>query len=204
MFRQEDAVKYFREHEGVIAHMYLDVVGLVTIGVGFMLPSPVAAETLKLIRRDSGAPATKEEKRRDWESVRAEAKAKRASTYRKCTQLDLPEAEIDRRLAELLEDFARSLRGRFPKFDRFPDTAQIGLLDMIYSLGPRGLFVGFPKFCAAVDQQDWRACARESKRRNVSERRNADLKQLFLDAAKPKPRTKVRRATRNPAPRGSS
>jgi GH24 family phage-related lysozyme (muramidase) len=183
MFQLAAAVKYFREHEGVVRHMYLDVVGLVTIGVGFMLPNPAAAQALKLVRRDTGAPATDEEKRRDWEAVRGQLKARRASAYRRFTALDMPDAEIDQRLITLIGDFARNLRGRFPKFDQFPDPAQLGLLDMAYSLGSRGLFVGFPKFCAAVDAQDWKKCAQESGRRNVSESRNAVLRQLFLDAA---------------------
>ena len=184
MFRQEDAVDYFRTHEGVVSHMYLDIVGLVTIGVGFMLPNPAAAQALKLVRRGTGKAATKEEKAAEWETVHQQRKAMRASTYKKFTQLDMPDDEIDKQLGVLIDGFARNLRNRFAKFDRFPDPAQIGLLDMIYSLGPKGLFVGFPKFCAAVDAQDWKACARESRRRNVSDNRNADLKQLFLDAAK--------------------
>ncbi len=183
MFKLEDAVKYFREHEGVVNHMYLDVVGLVTVGVGFMLPNPAAAQALKLVRRDTGAPASDEEKRQDWESVHRREKAKLAASYKKFTQTGLPDSEINLELANRIGDFARNLRQRFPKFDQFPDKAQIGLLDMIYSLGPRGLFTGFPKLCSAVDAQDWKACAEESQRRNVSTSRNADLRQLFLDAA---------------------
>ncbi len=184
MFRQEDAVTYFRTHEGVVNHMYLDIVGLVTIGVGFMLPNPAAAQALRLVRRDTGKPATGEEKAAEWETVHAQRKAMRASTYKKFTNLDMPDAEVDKQLGVLIDDFVRNLHNRFPKFGKFPDPAQIGLLDMIYSLGPKGLFVGFPKFCSAVDAQDWKACARESRRRNVSDNRNADLKQLFVDAAK--------------------
>jgi len=184
MLKQEDAVKYFREHEGVVNHMYLDVVGLVTIGVGFLLRNPAAAQALTLLRRDTGAPATDEEKRRDWESVNSQEKAKLAKTYKKFTKLDMSDAEIDKGLVIRLDDFATNLRQRFDDFDGFPDQAQLGLLDMIYSLGPKGLFVGFPKFCAAADDEDWKACARESKRGGVSDSRNADLKQLFLDAAK--------------------
>ena len=39
-----DAVKYFREHEGVVNHMYLDIVGLVTVGVGFLLEEASEAQ----------------------------------------------------------------------------------------------------------------------------------------------------------------
>ena len=183
MFRMEDAVKYFRNHEGVVSHMYLDVVGLVTVGVGFLLSTARSAHGLAFVRRDTGVLASDTEKAADWDAVRAQPKAKLAKSYKKFTQLDLPDSEIDRRLEQLIADFVSTLRGRFPKFDSFPDKAQIGLLDMIYSLGPKGVFIGFPAFCAAVDAKDWKKCARECKRRNVSDSRNADLQQLFRDAA---------------------
>ncbi len=183
VFKPEDAVKYLRQHEGVVSYMYLDVVGLVTIGVGFMLPNADAATVLNLVRRDTAAPASVDEKRQDWESVHSQDKAKLAQAYKEFTKLDLPDAEIDRELTKRVNDFQRNLTNRFPKFDGFPDQAQTGLVDLIYSLGPRGLFNGFPKLCAAANAGDWNACAEQSSRGNVSATRNADLKQLFLDAA---------------------
>jgi GH24 family phage-related lysozyme (muramidase) len=183
MFNLEDAIQFFRQHEGVVSHMYLDVVGLVTIGVGFLLPNTAAAQALNLIRRDTGDPGSDEEKAQDWESVHAQSKARPAASYQAFTRLDLPDAEIDRVLAGRIQDFTRNLRQHFPNFDAFPDAAQIGLLDMIYSLGPQGLFKGFPKFCAAAEAQDWTACAHEGARRNVSQTRNDDLKRLFQEAA---------------------
>ena len=95
----------------------------------------------------------------------------------------MPDAEIDKVLQDFLQTFTTALRQRFPKFDQFPEKAQIGLLDMTYSLGALGLFKGYPRFCTAVDAQDWKTCAREGARRNVSDNRNADLQQLFRDAA---------------------
>lgn len=184
MFRTEEAARYFREHEGVIDHMYLDVVGLVTIGVGFLLPSPESACQLKLVNGATGATATDAEKAQDWKNIFAQEKGKLALSYRRFTRLSLPQAEIDAGLLNRLEEFRRLLRGRLPDLDSFPEKAQIGLLDMIYSLGPKGLFVGYPAFCAAAAKSDWRACARESKRRNVSESRNQDLAQLFREAAR--------------------
>jgi GH24 family phage-related lysozyme (muramidase) len=183
VFKPEDAVKYLREHEGVVSYMYLDVVGLVTIGVGFMLPSPDAAEALNLVCRDTRAPASAEQKRQDWESVHTQAKAKLAAAYKPFTKLDLPDSEIDSELAKRLNDFTKNLNNRFPEFTAFPATVQIGLLDMIYSLGPRGLYHGYPKLCAAAETLDWKTCAEQSSRGNVSGKRDADLKQLFLDAA---------------------
>jgi GH24 family phage-related lysozyme (muramidase) len=183
MFQPEDAVAYLRKYEGVVNFMYLDVVGLVTTGVGFLLADAAAAGPLAFIRRDTGAPATDDEKRADWEAVHARPKAELAANYRPFTILDLPDAAIDLELTRRIDGFVRNLQSRFPQFAEFPDTAQIGILDMVYSLGPGGLFRGFPRFCSAVDRQDWPACAREGVRGNVSPARNDELQQLFLEAA---------------------
>lgn len=183
MLRLADAVKYFRDHEGVVSHMYLDIVGLVTVGVGFLLRNPEDAVALKFVSRTTGKAATAEEKRRDWAAVSRQEKARRADFYKKFTQLDLPADQIDKRLELLIGEFSGSLRSQFPKFDQFPATAQIGLLDMIYSLGPSGFFKGYPKMCAAVARDDWKAAAEECERGGVAPSRNADCRQLFLDAA---------------------
>ena len=185
MFLPQDAVSYLRKYEGVVNFMYLDIVGLVTTGVGFLLADAAAAGPLAFIRRDTGAPATDEEKRADWEAVHARPKAELAANYRPFTCLDLPDAAIDLELTRRIDGFLRNLESRFPQFAEFPATAQIGILDMVYSLGPGGLFRGFPRFCSAVDQRDWTACAREGLRGNVSQARNDQLRQLFCEAAGP-------------------
>jgi GH24 family phage-related lysozyme (muramidase) len=183
MFQLEEAVAYLRRHEGVVNHMYLDVVGLVTIGVGFLLPDAAAAQALNLVRRDGGNPASVDEKAADWEAVHSRPKAELAANYRAFTRLDLPDTAIDAELADLITGFVRNLESRFPQFQNYPAPAQTGLIDMVYSLGPAGLFRGFPKFCAAVDQQDWAACAQEGIRGNVSQSRNEELQGLFVEAA---------------------
>ena len=182
MLQLEAAVAYLRRHEGVVNHMYLDVVGLVTIGVGFMLPDAAAAKALNLVRRDSGDPASTDEKAADWEAVHSRPKAQLAADYRAFTRLYLPDAAIDGELTARVGGFARNLQNRFPQFQLYPAPAQTGLIDMVYSLGPAGLFRGFPKFCAAADREDWDACAQEATRGNVSPARNEDLRGLFLAA----------------------
>lgn len=182
MFKLEEAVKYFRAHEGVIPHMYLDIVGLVTVGVGFLLRKPEDAVAIPFVNRKTGKAATAAEKRADWASVNAQEKAKLAATYKKFTQLDMTDAEIDKRLGTFISDFATALRRQFKDFDSYPQSVQIGLLDMVYSLGPDGFVKGYPKLCAAVVKKDWTTAANECERKGVSPTRNKDCKQLFLDA----------------------
>ncbi len=141
------------------------------------------AVSLKLVHRETGQPATAQQKRADWAAVSAQPKAKRAAFYKKFTQLEMPPEEIDKQVTRLIGEFSDILRKQFTSFDSFPTKAQIGTLDMIYALGPKGLFNGFPKFCAAVSEGKWTIAAEECHRGGVSDSRNADCRQLFLDAA---------------------
>jgi GH24 family phage-related lysozyme (muramidase) len=94
----------------------------------------------------------------------------------------MPEAEVRRVLESKLRAFAESLRLRFAAFDTFPATAQLALLDMIYNVGPSGLFNGFPKLCRAAERREWARCADECRRVGISAERNEDCRNLFLAA----------------------
>lgn len=179
---KEEIFRHFEKHEGVISHMYLDTVGKVTIGIGFMIPDPHGALAYRLVGRATGVAASSQEKLADWTNVSRQTKGKLAQTYKKFTQLDMPDAEVRRVLDEKLRAFAESLRIRFAAFDTFPATAQLALLDMIFNVGPNGLFKGFPKLCRAADRLDWATCAAECKRIGISGDRNEDCENLFLSA----------------------
>lgn len=49
------------QYEGIVEHMCLDGEGLVTVGVGHMIPSANNAATLSFWHRKTGASATPEE-----------------------------------------------------------------------------------------------------------------------------------------------
>ena len=194
---QEEIFGHFEKHEGAIGHMYLDTVGKVTIGIGFMIPDPHSALAYRLINRATGNAAGSQEKLADWTRVSQQTKGKIAQSYRRFTTLDMPEDEVRRVLDDKLRGYAESLRTQFAAFDAFPGTAQLALLDMIFNLGPNGLFRGFPKLCGAARRQDWTMCAAESKRLGISQDRNDDTRNLFLAAvAAPAPRRMTMRRIR--------
>jgi hypothetical protein len=58
----------------------------------------------------------------------------------------------------------------------------MALLDMIYNLGPAGLFKGFPHLVAAVQNGAWAQAAQHCMRRGPSAARNAWTQQQFLSA----------------------
>lgn len=173
------AVEYLKAHEGVVNHMYLDVVGLVTIGVGFMIPTHFAADNLDVVRRVDGVPATTEEKADEWRAIRALKEGRQAKWYKQFTKLEMQGPDIDLMLARLLHNFYLDLSMRFKGIREFPLPVGLGLLDMAYSLGTTGLLSKYPKFCDAVRRHDWAACADECERRNVSKSRNEALAELF-------------------------
>jgi len=46
-------------------------------------------------------------------------------------------------------------RGIWAEFDSFPTIIQEALVELVYNMGANGVEQGFPKFCDAVDAQDW-------------------------------------------------
>jgi hypothetical protein len=58
----------------------------------------------------------------------------------------------------------------------------MALLDMIYNLGPEGLFKEFPHLIADVDARAWAQAAESCLRRGPSAARNSWTRQQFLDA----------------------
>ena len=180
---EERRREMIKNGEGSIPHMYLDTVSKVTVGVGNMIPTAAAAEGLTFVRRDNGAPASAAEIRQDYESVAKQQKANLASSYKKFTQLDMPEDAIDTLLDARIDEFETGLRRSFPDFDNYPDKAQMGLMDMAFNLGNHGLVSKFPTFTNAAKEKDWLRCAEECRRTGISDARNAETKKLFEDAA---------------------
>jgi hypothetical protein len=181
----QQSLTYFTEHEGKINHMYVDSVGLVTVGIGRMLPDATAAQALPFVFKGTTQRAGLAEIALSWQTMHDQEKGHAASYYEQFTLLELPDADCDADFWHSVGGFTVTLRQRFPKFDGYPDAVQLGLLDMLYSMSQHELFAGYPHFCAAVDSQDWLVCAQECRRGGVSDQRNTDCAALFSSAAIP-------------------
>ncbi len=169
--------------------MYLDSRGIVTIGIGRALETVQQAQELPFVLRGTSTPATAHLIGLEWYAVKAQKPAMAASYYLQCTVLELPDAAINADFNKSLNYFTGILRRHFPKFDSYPEAAQLGLMDMIYSEGEGTLFLpkppGSPHFCAGALANDWATCAAECKRGGVSDQRNADCAALFRSAVIP-------------------
>jgi GH24 family phage-related lysozyme (muramidase) len=173
----------FARWEGKITHMYLDTKGLVTVGIGKMLPNVAAAQALGFVRRSDKATATATEIETDFKEVSKQTKGKLASSYEKYTKLDLPDDAIFDLLKSVVDGFEADLENNFVGYKTYPVAAKRALLDMIYNLGLGGL-LKFKKLKASVEAGDWKKAAEDCHRTGPSDERNDWTRDLFLEAGK--------------------
>jgi GH24 family phage-related lysozyme (muramidase) len=169
-----------KEFEGCVPWMYRDTVGKVTVGVGLMLPDSKSAEALPFILGTRAA--TPEEIATEYARIDAMAMGRASAFYKTPTSLVLTQQTIDAKLSSVLAGFEADLRSQFPHYDALPDGIKMALLDMIYNLGPAGLFKGFPHLVAAIQTGAWQQAAEHCIRRGPSAARNAWTREQFLSA----------------------
>jgi hypothetical protein len=186
------AFRAFNEpFEGVVPWMYLDIKGLVTVGVGNLIdPVELAVPLPFRFRAQPAVLATPAQIAAEWSRIKNNPALAKAG-YRACqalTELGLDEAGIDSLVAARLASNEASLKkyGPFEEFDAWPADAQLGLLSMAWALGPGGP-PAFPRFAAACRVQDFAGAATDCA---ISERgnpgvapRNAANRTLFGNAA---------------------
>lgn len=177
----EESYSALRRWEGTVPYMYLDSVGLVTIGIGFMLPNVYAASTLPFVNTD-GSPSTQEEIAADFNRVKSLPQNKLPTAYHSFSSPLLPDAEIVKLTASKINSFEVSLRRMYPDYGIYPDAVKIALIDMIYNLGAAKLQAQYPKFNAAVRAHDWQLAASQCHRNGPSADRNAWAYQQFMEA----------------------
>ena len=172
------------EHsEGTVDHLYCDTVGYVTIGVGCMLPNEKAACEMPLRHRDTNQLVSEQEKSDAFHAVKdAFTDNARASYYKKVSNLYLAQEDIESELKKKLDGFIARIVSSFPAFESFPDKAKIGILDMAYNLGVQGVVKKFPTFSRGIREQNWRLCAEQCRRKQVSQERNDWVKNMFMEA----------------------
>jgi GH24 family phage-related lysozyme (muramidase) len=176
----EQSLASLKRFEGCVPWMYRDTVGKITVGVGLMLPDSQSAQSLPFLA--GSRPAAPQEIAAEFTRVDALPQGHPAPFYKSPTSLELPQQAIDASLTHTLEKFETDLRAHLPHYDIFPDGVKMALLDMIYNLGPEGLFHGFPHLIASVEAQNWAQAAAQCLRHGPSLARNTWTRQQFLDS----------------------
>jgi GH24 family phage-related lysozyme (muramidase) len=168
--------------EGNVGWMYLDSLGLVTVGVGHLLAYAAAAAVLPFML-PSGDPAGVTAVCAEFNLVRGLAPAMLPGYYEAATKLRMSQASIDALLDADLASLALALEHRLAGFGGYPGSAQEALLDLGFQVGPSGLAAKFPKLCAAAEAGRWRICALECRTPGAADSRNQARARLFEQAA---------------------
>ena len=177
--------------EGRVSHMYLDIKGLVTVGVGNLIdPVELALALPFRVKNLPDTPANRARIAAEWQAIKSDRSLaeKGAQACAPLTALELSDEAIDALIAQRAAEDEQSLKRQpqFASFDTWPADAQLALLSMAWALGPGGV-AGFPKLSAACHALDFHSAAAECE---ISEDgnagvvpRNAANRALFLNAA---------------------
>jgi GH24 family phage-related lysozyme (muramidase) len=171
-----------KQHEGVIAWIYLDSLGIATTGVGHALFTAAYAVHLPFTKLSSLIPASSDDILAEYNAVRQLKPDELPGYYEARTTLRLSGAAIDNLLDQDVVTLQHDLTAYLPGLPSYPAPAQEALLDMAFQLGAHGLVEKFPHMIADVMAQNWPACADNCHREGIAEWRNEATQQLFLQA----------------------
>lgn len=182
--------------EGVVKYMYLDIKGLVTIGVGNLIDPINAALNLPFRYKNkpgvtnAGQSASRADIEAEWKLIKGKQELAQKG-HRACeplTKLELDDTAINTLIDQRLmqnESFLKRQKA-FKDFDQWPADAQLGLLSMAWAMGP-GFSASWPKFSAACEKMDFDAAAANCKMSEAGNPgvipRNRANKRLFQNAA---------------------
>lgn len=164
-------VSFSETFEGLTSFMYLDQLGLVTVGVGNLIDeseypagtSNPAGPALKLSwQHKGGAPASPAEVLTEWERVKALQAMKGAggSAFGKGALLFVTAESEAQLIEDQLVDNEAVLRSFLPNYDEIPADGELAIHDMAWAMGPLFLH-GYPRFRAAVLAGDFATAADE-------------------------------------------
>jgi hypothetical protein len=175
------AVPLYLASESNKPNMYLDVKGLVSVGIGCRL-SLDDARRLPFFNPTANRPALPDEITSDYQDV----KDRKLSTGR----LRLDQPSIVALATRRIMSFDGYARGKWPStYDLFPADAQLAINSYLFATGHLDS-TQEPRLCAAIDAQDWwRASAEchmsdESKGNPGLKPRNDANRRMFANAAR--------------------
>jgi GH24 family phage-related lysozyme (muramidase) len=158
--------KVTEQSEGRTSWLYLDTTGNATCGIGHLVSTFAHALSLPF-----SPPIEKPE----WDALATSPKGLRAQSYQIDSRGRLSDQDIDKLFLSDLTSIEGGLRHTFPSYDRWPGTAQMGMLDVAYNAG----LARFPRLVVAAKTQDWGTCAIESHRNGIATERNERTSNWF-------------------------
>jgi GH24 family phage-related lysozyme (muramidase) len=162
--------------EGRVPYMYLDILGLVTVGIGNLIDPVEEAQALPFQFKNAPETfATPDQIAAEWQTVKGDQSLKnnRFTVFDPMTQLQLSDDAINTLVLNRLTRNEAFLKRQqwFADFDTWPADAQMGLLSMAWAMGPAGPGQ-FPNFRGACQNHDFSTAAAQCK---MNETGNAGL-----------------------------
>jgi GH24 family phage-related lysozyme (muramidase) len=155
---------FSRPFEGYVNHLYADVRGLLTCGVGNLV-DPVSLALRLPWKLPDGSLASAAEVSRQWHAVKAQSVylAKRHFKYAApLSTIRLTEVDIAALVVGKLLENERALKKAYPKWDEWPADAQLCALSMAWAVGAGfpSIFKNFSRFANAGDWVSAKPCAK--------------------------------------------
>lgn len=140
--------------EGVVPWMYLDILGLVTTGIGNLIDPIDHALACPFVRRGDEARASPDEIASEWRSVKGhkELAIQGHRAARQYTTLYLTDEGVRTVVFGKLDEMVTHLVGRFPAWHAWPADAQLATLSMSWACGPA---FRFQTLAGALAAQAW-------------------------------------------------
>lgn len=202
-------IEFNEPFEGRINYMYLDIKGLVTIGIGNLFDVEKAENTVALKRvmdelaalpfvykekhPNAGKLATRTEIEAEWKRVKdkQDLAKKGAKAFKdiKITTLKLEDNAIDQLLFTKLNKMERELKNipAFRQFEQWPADAQLALLSMAWATGVPKIRQQWVRLQKACEKQDFDDATRRCGILSVGNPgvipRNRANRDLFKNAA---------------------
>jgi GH24 family phage-related lysozyme (muramidase) len=150
----EELFRDLKRWEGNVPYMYLDSVGLVTVGIGNLLRTLEAAQRLAFIETKTGRPASDAEIANAFFLVSQKKAGLHWTKYKLEPSIEISEeTSRDLALIRLRNEFIPGIRRKFPKFDDYPRSAQRFMVDMAYNGGVR--YFAKRQMVGPIERRQW-------------------------------------------------
>ena len=182
---------FLAKYEGKVNFMYLDVKGLVTIGIGNLIDPINMAYKLEFKYKGGGGAVGQNVVQTEWQTVkgRKDLISKGSAAFDAITKLQLTDKGIEtmvKQHAGAIENYitTNSSASKFySNWHNWPADAQLGFLGVAWGGIPLPQF-GWHKFPAACQAEDWDTAAKECAISSaIAAGRNEAHRLMFLNAA---------------------
>ena len=177
---------FSKRFEGYVTWMYLDIKGLVTVGIGNLIDPEASALGLPFVDLN-GVKASAAQISAEWRKLKGmpELAQKGHKACKAITTLRLQDPDIDTLVRQRLAANEVGLVKTFPEFQAWPADAQLGVLSMAWAMGS-GFPAKWPRFKAACLAHNWLEAAADCRMKEAGNPgivpRNDANQQLFRNA----------------------